>query len=91
MLSLIIWVILGIFTALIAQSKGRRAWLWAILGIIGGVFAIIVIVCMPKVKHVKKCPKCANEVKQEALICQHCYHDFKAAADAAQNNQRIQG
>jgi hypothetical protein len=73
MATLVIWVCLGIGCAAIASAKGRRTWLWAILGILGGVFSLLVIVCLPKLKQ---CPACSNEVKQEAMVCYHCGFNF---------------
>lgn len=73
---LVIWILLGVACAAIANSKGRRAWLWAILGIIGGVVSLLIIVCLPKVVPEKKCPICANILKEEAMICHYCGYDF---------------
>ena len=73
MTTVVIWICLGIACAAIANAKSRRAWLWAILGIIGGIFSLLVLVCLPKLKQ---CPSCANDLKQEAVICYHCGYNF---------------
>jgi MFS family permease len=36
----------------IAERKGRQVLPWALLGIIGGVFAILVVALMPRVETV---------------------------------------
>lgn len=81
MLTLAIWLICAIGAGLIANAKGRRVWLWILLGFLIGIFAVIIIACLPKVQEMKMCPKCSNKIPQTALVCHYCYHDFKAEAD----------
>lgn len=35
---------------------------------------------MPK-PDLKQCPKCAEDVRQAAIVCKHCGHEFGAADD----------
>ena len=34
-----------------AEGKGRRVWLWTILGLLVGIVAVIAILVMPEVKY----------------------------------------
>jgi hypothetical protein len=46
----IVWIIIAVACRTIAQYKGRRTWVWTGLGILGGLFALIAIICLPNVK-----------------------------------------
>ena len=42
-------LIFAAITGLIAESKGRDLFGWGILGFIFGLFALIAILCLPKI------------------------------------------
>jgi hypothetical protein len=46
-LSLLMGIICGYITMLIAERKGRNPLLWCVLGVFFGIFAIIAIVLLP--------------------------------------------
>ncbi|PZU23807.1 MAG: hypothetical protein DI589_05930 [Shinella sp.] len=46
----LLWLICGIVTAIIAANKGRSGIGWLIIGFILGIFGIILIACMPSLK-----------------------------------------
>jgi hypothetical protein len=50
MLILVVWAICGIAGAMIFQSKNRRAWHGAALGVVLGVFGVLIAACMSKKK-----------------------------------------
>ncbi|WP_103333182.1 zinc ribbon domain-containing protein [Pseudotabrizicola formosa] len=82
---LIIAVLIGLIPAAIASSKGKSFLLWWIYG------AAIFIVALPHAiimraddraienkqlsAGMKKCPSCAELIKQDAKVCKHCQRD----------------
>ena len=83
---LILAVLIGLLPASIAKSKGKSFILWWIYG------AAIFIVALPHSiltksnlaslekqklsEGMKKCPKCAELVKEEATLCRYCNSEF---------------
>ena len=83
---LILAVLIGLLPASIAKSKGKSFILWWIYG------AAIFIVALPHsiltksnlanlekqklAEGMKKCPKCAELVKEEATLCRYCNSEF---------------
>jgi hypothetical protein len=83
---LIIAVLIGLIPAAIAQGKGKSFLLWWIYG------AVLFIVALPHAiimrtddraiesqqlsSGMKKCPSCAELIKQDAKVCKHCGRDI---------------
>ena len=89
---LLIWIICGIFSAIIASSKGRNGFGLLVLGLIFGIFALLAVGFMPSTMKQKdttaklwqslpsderKCPFCAEMIKPEASVCKHCGRDVQ--------------
>lgn len=50
MIGILIWVICGVFAAVVANSKGFNVGLWLLLGFLFGIFALIAVAAIPAEK-----------------------------------------
>ncbi len=70
---LIIWTVIAILCAIIANAKSRSGIAWFVAGVIFGVLALIVLVCMPRgTSGMKQCGKCSEHILRDARVCKHC-------------------
>lgn len=98
-LLLISLLIIALFTAAIARSKGRDFFGWLILGGLFPILGLIAVAAMPNLKseihprNAKVCPRCAETVQKAALVCRHCGQPFdletERANERSADNRRL--
>lgn len=73
---LVIWLSQAAITSLIAKSKGRRGFVWYWLGLLLPFVALLLVsIINPTAAHLaarRKCPHCAELIRDEAKVCKHC-------------------
>jgi hypothetical protein len=79
---ILLWIIMGAVVAMIANSKGQSAGAWFVYGALIWPIALVHILLKPtdiKVQEArqieasgKKCPECAEIIKEDAKVCRFC-------------------
>lgn len=86
----IVAMLIGLIPAAIAQGKGRSFFVWWIYGALIFIVALPHSLLMKADAKLvdaraieggdkKKCPKCAELIRQEASVCRFCGNDFPPA------------
>jgi hypothetical protein len=90
-----LWIGFGVTAAVIAAAYGRDFFLWLTLGLLCGVFALVLVIALPKPAATaaipsaaggagdKQCPKCSGWTIEWARKCKHCGHQFADSGSKA--------
>lgn len=71
----LIWLLGAVFVSWLATTFNRSFWSYFFLSFfLTPILGLIVLLAKGKIE--KKCPKCAEGVKLDAMICKHCGHSF---------------
>lgn len=73
----VIWFCFAVGCALLAKKKNRSQAGWFLLGMLGGIFALGILLLLPNLNPVteenyKRCPFCSEQILVDAKICKHC-------------------
>lgn len=94
---LIIWLIFAVACAIIANNKGRSGIGWFFLGLVFGIFALIVVAVLSPIGEQRAitrerdvlakvfsrpCPLCHERILKEATKCKHCGSEVTPLSDA---------
>lgn len=67
---LLLAVVFALIPALVARHRGRRLWLWFLIGFVAAIPALIVVLVLGDKRP--RCPQCREHIQTGAAVCPHC-------------------
>jgi hypothetical protein len=76
---LLVSLLFGIVSGLVAHNRARNALGWFIAGCIIGPFALLVALLPVALKPgvTRQCPACSETIREDALLCRYCRSDLR--------------
>ena len=98
---LALFLLSAFICAVVASNKGRNVLGWFLLGLIIGPFAIIFALVVSTNQEIveqnsiksgssRKCPFCAELIKNEAIKCRHCGSEVPTTIDSEENKPKYE-
>ncbi|MGL5936159.1 MAG: hypothetical protein ACRCZI_11135 [Cetobacterium sp.] len=77
LLLVVLWLLFGVFSGVIAVSKNRSGFFWLLLGFLFGPFALFAVGVMPASPGApsgawRQCPACHAKIDADASRCRYC-------------------
>lgn len=74
------WIAIIVICGIVANSKNRSVFFWSFVGMIFGIFALIVLALLPALPRpyhqnnnkLTNCPACGHTVSRKARECPRC-------------------
>lgn len=90
----LVWLLFGVITGVVANNKGHPAGPWTLYGILLGPFALVQTFAVRAnasqiesqeiaTGAMRKCPFGAELVKADAIVCRYCQRDLPAHRPAS--------
>ena len=81
---LVLWIICGVVTGVIASNKGRNGVGWFLVGCILGIFGVILIACLPSQNpqqvYLASNPNITEPAVRRVKVCPDCAEEVMVEA-----------
>ena len=75
---LVIALLFGVATAIIARAKGSSTWMWFAIGSVTGPIGLIAVILSRRENSEpeRRCPRCHKTLKLYVQVCPRCGEDL---------------